>query len=525
MYVELLVGNESGTKVYQPVVQEGIEWSTERKNTPGKLVFKVLYDNILDFSEGSPVRMKVDGDNVFFGFVFKQQRTKDKIITVTAYDQLRYLKNKDTKVYEGKTANQFVKMIADDYALNLGTLDDTGYVIESRVEENTSLFEMIANALDLTLTNTGEMYVLYDDFGKLTLKSLSFMYVGVPGAYLMIDEETGQNFDYTSSIDENTYNKIKLTYDNKDTGKRDVYITQDSSNINKWGILQYFDTLQKKLRLAVDTVPEEMIYCLKIDCKKFYPSIDHETLKQKFRRKYKDPELIELIDEVIDSISTCPATDENIEFYRSCGNEIKIVKINGKDFIEGVGIPIGNYFSQYDGNFFLSGFDHWIKEVKRVKHYYRYMDDICIFARTKEELHQLLAEINEYFIQNLKLRIKGNYQIFPSFIRGIDFVGYRIFLNSTLLRKSTCQEMKRKMTNIRKKVENGQKMNYSEWCSINSYKGWLKHCDSSHLSDKYIVPIQQYADDYYTNHIKAKKKKKGGKKHERVRKSTQYKAA
>ena len=155
------------------------------------------------------------------------------------------MKNKDTKVYEGKTASQFTKMIADDYALNVGTLEDTGYVIESRVEENTSLFEMIANALDLTLTNTGEMYVLYDDFGKLTLKSLSSMYVGVPGAYLMIDEETGENFDYTSSIDENTYNKIKLTYDNEDTGYREVYIAQDSSNINKWGILQYFDTLQK----------------------------------------------------------------------------------------------------------------------------------------------------------------------------------------------------------------------------------------------------------------------------------------
>lgn len=245
MNVELLVGNESGTKVYQPAVQEGIEWSTERKDTPGKLVFKVLKDDILDFSEGSPVRMKADGDNVFFGFVFKQQRAKDQIITVTAYDQLRYLKNKDTKVYEGKTASQFTKMIADDYTLNVGTLEDTGYVIESRVEENTSLFEMIANALDLTLTNTGEMYVLYDDFGKLTLKSLSSMYVGVPGAYLMIDEETGENFDYTSSIDENTYNKIKLTYDNEDTGYREVYIAQDSSNINKWGILQYFDTLQK----------------------------------------------------------------------------------------------------------------------------------------------------------------------------------------------------------------------------------------------------------------------------------------
>lgn len=245
MYVELLVGNESGTKVYQPAVQEGIEWSTERKNAPGKLVFKVLYDDILDFSEGSPVRMRVDGDNVFFGYVFKQQRTKDKIITVTAYDQLRYLKNKDTKVYEDKTASQFVKMVADDYILNLGILDDTRYVIESRVEENVSLFEMIANTLDLTLTNTGEMYVLYDDFGKLTLKSLSSMYVGVPGAYLMIDEETGENFEYTSSIDESTYNKIKLAYDNEDTGKRDIYVTEDVSNINKWGILQYFDTLQK----------------------------------------------------------------------------------------------------------------------------------------------------------------------------------------------------------------------------------------------------------------------------------------
>lgn len=245
MNVELLIGNETGSKVYQPAVEEGIEWSTERKDTPGKLTFKVLKDDILDFSEGSPVRMRVDGDNVFFGFVFKQQRDKNKIITVTAYDQLRYLKNKDTKVYEDKTASQFIRMIANDYSLNVGTLENTIYTIESRVEENTSLFEMISNALDMTLTNTGEMYVLYDDFGKLTLKHLSSMYVGVPGAYLMIDEETGQNFDYTSSIDDDTYNKIKLTYDNEDSGYREVYIAQDSSNINKWGILQYYDTLQK----------------------------------------------------------------------------------------------------------------------------------------------------------------------------------------------------------------------------------------------------------------------------------------
>lgn len=61
----------------------------------------------------------------------------------------------------------------------------------------------------------------------------------------MIDEETGENFEYTSSIDSSTYNKIKLTYDNDETGKRDVYIAQDSSRMNQWGVLQYFDTLSK----------------------------------------------------------------------------------------------------------------------------------------------------------------------------------------------------------------------------------------------------------------------------------------
>lgn len=298
------------------------------------------------------------------------------------------------------------------------------------------------------------------------------------------------------------------------------YFTDDTySAIPNKGIHAAF----RKLRKAVDDHPEDMLYCLKIDCKKFYPSIDHDILKQKYRRKYKDPELLALIDEVIDSISTCPATDENIRFYSSRGKEIRLVSYNDpdKEFIDGVGIPIGNYFSQYDGNFYLAEFDHWIKEVKHIKDYYRYMDDMCIFAKTKEELQALLAEINEYMQERLNLRLKENYQIFPSFIRGIDFVGYRIFKDYTLLRKSTCQELKWKMTAIRKKVESGQEMNYSEWCSINSYKGWLKYCDSQYLSEQYIVPIQSYADRYYKDHIK----KKGGKKHERVRNSTKHKAA
>jgi len=245
VYIELLTGNETGTKVFQPIVQEGIEWSLERRSVPGQLTFKVLRDDILDFSEGSPVRMRVDGYNAFYGFVFTQKRDRNQIITVTAYDQLRFLKNPDTKVIENKTASVFLLQIAGEYGLNTGAIQDTGYVIPSRIEKDTSLFEMVENVLDITLMNTKEMFVLYDDFGKLTLRTLADMYVGEPGAYLLIDEETGQNFEYTSSIDDNTYNKIKLTYDNEETGKRDIYISQDSSNINKWGVLQYHDTLSK----------------------------------------------------------------------------------------------------------------------------------------------------------------------------------------------------------------------------------------------------------------------------------------
>lgn len=238
MFVELLIQN--GSKVYVPVVEEGITWSTERAGTPGQLTFKVVKDEILNFTEGNAVRMRVDNKNIFYGFVFSKKRDKNGLITVTAYDQLRYLKNKDTYVYTNKTAGEFIKMIASDFGMRTGTLENTGYKIASRVEDNVSLFDMIQNALDLTLQNKKEMYIMYDDFGKITLKSLYSMRLN-----LLIDEETGENYSYTSSIDSDTYNRIKLVYENEEAGKRDVYIAQDSKNINEWGVLQYFDTLKE----------------------------------------------------------------------------------------------------------------------------------------------------------------------------------------------------------------------------------------------------------------------------------------
>lgn len=235
---ELLIQN--GNKVYIPVLEEGIEWTTERSGVPGKLVFKVHLDGSLDITEGNAVRFRWDDNNIFYGFIFSKKMSKERVITVTAYDQLRYLKNKDTYVYENKTAVELIRMIAEDFQMQTGELEDTEFKIATRVEDNVTLFDMIQNALDLTLENQRYMYVMYDDFGKITLKGLDNMRLNI-----LIDEETAETYDYSSSIDEQTYNRIKLIFDNDQTGQRDVYIAQDSENMAAWGVLQYYDTLQE----------------------------------------------------------------------------------------------------------------------------------------------------------------------------------------------------------------------------------------------------------------------------------------
>jgi hypothetical protein len=217
---------------------------------------------------------------------------------------------------------------------------------------------------------------------------------------------------------------------------------------------------------------ENTAYCLKIDARKYYPSINHSILKAKYRKLFKDKELIWLLDEIIDST-------------------------------EGdTGIPIGNYLSQYSGNMYLSSFDHWIKEEIGIKHYYRYMDDIVILHGSKEFLHDLKCKIDTYFWEELRLKIKDNWQVFPSKVRGIDFVGYRFFGEYTLLRKTTCKQFKRRMRSINKKRENNVDPSHTDWCSFNSYKGWLLYCDSYRLTQKYVVPNIEYMENYYQKEVK-----------------------
>ncbi len=182
-------------------------------------------------------------------------------------------------------------------------------------------------------------------------------------------------------------------------------------------------------------------YCLKLDIKKFYPSVNHQILKQLLRRKIKDVDLLWLLDEIIDSAE---------------------------------GLPIGNYLSQFLANYYLTPFDYWIKGNKCVRYYFRYADDIVILSDNKAHLHNLLIEIKNYLSQRFKLTVKNNWQVFPVEVRGIDFVGYVFRHRYIRLRKSIKK-------NFARKVARGINRE-----SIASYRGWGKHCNSNHLFKKLL---------------------------------------
>lgn len=207
---------------------------------PGKLTFNVIKDEVLGFHEGDMVRFDYDGHKIFAGFVFTKKRTNNRIISVTAYDQLRYFKNKDTYVYKNKTAAQVLQMLIADFNLQGGMIADTKHVIASRVEDNQELFTIMDNVGAITTKNTGNLYVLYDDYGKLNYRNVKQLKLDI-----LVDEENGETFEYTTSIDENTFNKIKLSRENKKTGKREIFIAQDSENINQWGVLQSTESLDE----------------------------------------------------------------------------------------------------------------------------------------------------------------------------------------------------------------------------------------------------------------------------------------
>lgn len=235
-----------GSKLYEPIVLGGIVWETAQKGEAGKLTFTVVKDGIISFNEGAKVTLTVDGKDVFVGYVFTKTRNKDHHIQVVAYDQLRYFKNKDVYVYKNKTASELVAMLADDYRLTVGTLEDTRYKIEKRVEDGQTLFDIVENALKITKDSTNKVYVLYDDAGRITLSDIQSMKLKT-----VIDEDTAEDFDYTSSIDEETYNYIKLVRENGEEGKREIAaIVKDDDKVAQWGRLQYYEKVSDEVNLT-----------------------------------------------------------------------------------------------------------------------------------------------------------------------------------------------------------------------------------------------------------------------------------
>ena len=342
------------------------------------------------------------------------------------------------------------------------------------------------------------------------------------------------------SLKNHTFHTSKYTKKQKKEGRkiRDLYkLPYYPDRIAQWAVIQVIEPILIKnlIRDTYSAIPKRGIhpglnrlhqwmnkdvfgtqFCLKIDARHYYQSINHEILKDKFRRLFKDADIIWFFDEVIDSIGTATLEDlRRLYDLPPVDSEVLNMFIRGRHetpeqreqrYIDSkIGLPIGNYFSQYGGNFYFSDFDHYMKETLHVKYYIRYMDDIIILGESKEALHALRVKIDEYFQSHLRIMLKNNWQVFPTFKRGVDYLGYRSFMGYTLLRKSTCQNMKRKMNAIREKVEAGQEINFSEYCAVNSYEGWLKSCNHFRLRRKYVEPLETAVETYYQDHLKTRK--------------------
>lgn len=222
-----------------------------------------------------------------------------------------------------------------------------------------------------------------------------------------------------------------------------AFVKGTYSCIRKRGIHKALKDVKFALKDEVNTQ-----YCLKLDIRKFYPSIDHDILKTIIRKKIKDKRLLSLLDEIIESAQ---------------------------------GVPIGNYLSQFFANLYLTYLDHWIKEQKKVRYYFRYADDIVILGGDKQQLRDLFYDIQDYLNNKLKLNFKDNWQIFKVDSRGIAFVGYRVFHTHTLLRKRIKKRFCKKINKLNKK-QNLDKDTYKQ--KICSYIGWIKYCNGRNLLNK-----------------------------------------
>ncbi len=247
MIIEVLVQDSRTKNGYDlSDVFKDLTISTQMEDQPGKLIINYI-DNIQEsFSTGSSISVKVDGKGVFLGYVFKIKPYPNNEVQLTAYDQLRYLQNKDTYNLPSMPCDKIFEKICKDCQLKYKVINRSRYNVPSRIFDNEAYYKMIKYGLDQALINEGYRYIVRDNFGTLEHVELRTI-----ASNLLIGEDSLlTDYDYEISIDDKTYNQIKLIKEDKKSKKRKVYIVKDSNNINRWGVLQYFEKVDEDMNSA-----------------------------------------------------------------------------------------------------------------------------------------------------------------------------------------------------------------------------------------------------------------------------------
>ena len=208
-------------------------WQTDIKNYPGSLKFSIILNDNIQISNGDKVCFTYNKDKIFCGYIFSMTFLQDNIVNIVAYDQIRYLKNQNTEIYENMKASEIFSKICKSYGLYTGEIDITSYTIPFLSSYNSTLLGVLQKALEIEEANTGDSFIIYDDFGMLTLKNTKSNLVPA-----IISRDNSKEFTYLREIDSDTYNCIKIKYGNSKKGFSENVFKEDRNNVKKWGILQ-----------------------------------------------------------------------------------------------------------------------------------------------------------------------------------------------------------------------------------------------------------------------------------------------
>lgn len=244
--MEFLVQDKADYKMYDlSTIVSDISYTTEL-NSVGKLTFSYLKQERM-FIPGSIVRFKYNGSNIFYGFIFETENSQDEMISVIAYDQLRYFKYKDSMMLKGFTAGKLLKSICDKQRLKWGMVDDTKFKLVDKLFRGKTYLDMMQECIDETLIGTKSKYILYDDFGNVSLREAKSLRLPI----IIGDNSFAYGYSYTRSIDGETYNRIKLAQKqqdkNGDTFINQTYVIDDATTQAKWGILQYYEEVDDNM--------------------------------------------------------------------------------------------------------------------------------------------------------------------------------------------------------------------------------------------------------------------------------------